>query len=127
MRLDLKLVRQRLESQLRETQSTKELRELIRIHQAADPIDMTQQAAERELAVHRLDRESTRAQRVRLAIERLNGGSYGICLQCEEEIAPKRLNAIPWAELCIECQEKADVSTGRREVALFFNDRPEAA
>ncbi|HXJ88275.1 MAG TPA: TraR/DksA C4-type zinc finger protein [Candidatus Binatia bacterium] len=29
-------------------------------------------------------------------------------MHCEDEIAPKRLKAIPWAELCIGCQEKAD-------------------
>ena len=127
MRLDLKLVQQRLESQLRETSSTRELRESIRIHQLADPVDMTQQVAEREMAVRSLDRESTLARRVRLAIERLKDGSYGICLQCEEEIAPKRLEAIPWAELCIECQEKADVSTLSREAVPFTDDRPAAA
>ena len=127
MRLDLKLVQQRLESQLREPPSTRELRESIRIHQLADPVDMTQQAAEREMAVRSLDRESTLARRVRLAIERLKDGSYGICLQCEEEIAPKRLEAIPWAELCIECQEKADVSTLSREAVPFTDDRPAAA
>jgi DnaK suppressor protein len=38
-------------------------------------------------------------------------GSYGTCLHCEEEISPKRLDAVPWAAYCIRCQEIADRST----------------
>jgi hypothetical protein len=66
---------------------------------------MTQLAAEQDVAMQRLDRELTLVRRVRSAIDRVKDGTYGICLQCEEEIAPKRLRAIPWAELCIHCQE----------------------
>jgi DnaK suppressor protein len=79
------------------------------------------------MAVHSLDRESALVQRVRSAIERINDGSYGVCLQCEEEIAPKRLKAIPWAELCIECQEAADRLTTKRETGRIASDRAEAA
>jgi DnaK suppressor protein len=103
------------------------MRESIHIHQTADPVDMTQQAAERDLAVHRLDRESALARRVRAAIQRLNDGSYGICLQCDEEVAPNRLKAIPWAELCISCQETADRSSSRRSAVVFDRDLPTAA
>jgi RNA polymerase-binding transcription factor len=39
------------------------------------------------------------------ALDRLESGDYGICLSCEEAIAPKRLSAIPWARYCVECQE----------------------
>jgi len=105
---DLKSVRQILEAQLKGATSSKTLGDSIRIHQVADPVDMTQEAAERDVAVQLLDRESALARRLRLAIERTKDGSYGLCLHCEDEIAPKRLKAIPWAELCIGCQEKAD-------------------
>jgi len=39
------------------------------------------------------------------ALDRLASGDYGVCLECEEPIAPKRLRAIPWARFCLECQE----------------------
>ena len=39
------------------------------------------------------------------ALDRLDSGDYGICLSCEESIAPKRLNAIPWARYCVTCEE----------------------
>jgi DnaK suppressor protein len=45
---------------------------------------------------------------VRAALFRINDGSSGVCLRCEEDIKPKRLDAVPWAGLCIHCQEAAD-------------------
>jgi DnaK suppressor protein len=95
--------------------------------QLADPVDMTQDAAERDIAVQILDRESTLVRRLRSAIGRIDDGSYGICLECEEEIAPKRLKAIPWAELCIGCQERADASGKRRQATAIFEERTQAA
>ena len=39
------------------------------------------------------------------ALDRLDSGDYGVCLSCEEAIAPKRLEAIPWARYCVVCQD----------------------
>jgi len=108
MTANLRTVRRMLESRLKGALPTRGLRESIHIHPVADPLDITQQAADREVAVRNLDRESTLARQLRSAIQRVDDGSYGVCLQCEEEIAPNRLKAIPWAELCIRCQEHAD-------------------
>ena len=108
MTSNLGTVRRMLESRLKGALPTRGLRESIHIHHVADPLDITQQAADREVAVQNLDRESTLARQLRSAIQRVDDGSYGVCLQCEEEIAPNRLKAIPWAEFCIRCQEQAD-------------------
>ena len=114
-RTDLNLAQKILESRLAKATSNQGLGDSIHIHQAADPVDVTQEAAERDLAVQMLDRESVLARRIRSAIERIRDGSYSICLGCEEEIAPSRLKAIPWAELCIHCQEQAEDPTSQRE------------
>ena len=45
-------------------------------------------------------------QAIEAALERLDSGSYGLCRDCGEDIAPARLNAIPWTRVCIECKEK---------------------
>jgi DnaK suppressor protein len=124
---DLKLVRQTLESELKEVASSRKLSDSIRIERVADPADMTQESAERDLAVQILERESALARRVRSAIDRIKAGSYGICMECEEEIAPKRLKAIPWAELCISCQERADELASEEEHIPAFEHRTEAA
>lgn len=47
-----------------------------------------------------LDREIAS---VRRALDRIRDGSYGICVQCGEEISPARLDARPEAALCIRC------------------------
>ena len=39
------------------------------------------------------------------ALDRLALGEFGICLACEQPIAPKRLQALPWAKYCVKCQE----------------------
>jgi DnaK suppressor protein len=43
-------------------------------------------------------------QLIRDALDRIEKKSYGICLNCENTIGPKRLEAVPWTRLCIECQ-----------------------
>src|SRR5580698_8949433 len=83
-------------------------REAIAIEATADELDRIQQAQERDFAMGAIDRDSLRLREIRAALERIDNGSFGICLNCEEEIAPKRLAAVPWAALCIVCQEAAD-------------------
>ncbi|MFL6414568.1 MAG: TraR/DksA family transcriptional regulator [Bryobacteraceae bacterium] len=83
-------------------------RDAITIEKSADALDEVQHAAERELAIRNLDRESNLLRNVRSALRRIDDGSFGICLHCEEEISPKRIAAVPWAPFCIQCQEQAD-------------------
>jgi DnaK suppressor protein len=83
-------------------------RDAIAIEQAADALDQVQHASERELAIRNLDRESNLLRNVRSALRRIEEGSFGTCLHCDEEISPKRLAAVPWAPYCIQCQEEAD-------------------
>jgi len=52
------------------------------------------------------------------ALDRLDSGDYGVCLQCEEPIPAKRLRALPWARYCVPCQEAAGTQAGALE------DRP---
>jgi DnaK suppressor protein len=39
------------------------------------------------------------------ALDRIEDKSYGICVSCENPIQPKRLEAVPWTRLCIQCQD----------------------
>ena len=83
-------------------------REDIAIQKTPDALDEVQLAGERELAIRNLDRESNLLRNVRAALARIADGSYGTCLHCEEDIKPKRLEAVPWTPYCIRCQEAAD-------------------
>ena len=124
---DHRLVQQLLEAQIQEAASGKSRGDSIRIQQVADPLDMTTEAAARDLAVEMLNRESTLVRRLRAALARTKDGSYGICAECEEEIAPRRLKAIPWAELCIHCAERAENGTRREDDVPGSMSWPEAA
>jgi DnaK suppressor protein len=83
-------------------------RDAITIEKSPDALDEVQNAAERELAIRNLDRESNLLRNVRAALRRIEDGTFGICVHCEEEISPKRINAVPWTPFCIACQEQAD-------------------
>src|SRR5213595_3777226 len=83
-------------------------REGIAIEKSPDALDEVQHAAERELAIRNLDRESQLLRNVRGALRRIDEGTFGVCLHCEEDISPKRLAAVPWTPFCIQCQETAD-------------------
>jgi DnaK suppressor protein len=39
------------------------------------------------------------------ALKRIEDKTYGLCVHCENPIQPKRLEAVPWASHCIQCQE----------------------
>jgi DnaK suppressor protein len=97
-----------LEAKQAELEQIVRKRDAITIEKSADALDEVQHASERELAIRNLDRESNLLRNVRGALRRINEGSFGVCLHCEEEISPKRLAAVPWTALCIQCQEQAD-------------------
>lgn len=83
-------------------------REDIAIEKTPDALDEVQLAGERELAIRNLDRESNLLRNVNGALARIADGSYGVCMHCDEDIKPKRLDAVPWTKYCITCQEAAD-------------------
>jgi DnaK suppressor protein len=85
-------------------------RDGIAIEKSADALDEVQYATERELAIRSLDRDSNLLRNVRAALERIEEGSFGVCLHCDENISPKRLAAVPSTAYCIVCQELADRS-----------------
>jgi|ERR1700742_1712860 DnaK suppressor protein len=97
-----------LETKQEELERIVRNRDAITIEKSADALDEVQHASERELAIRNLDRESNLLRNVRAALRRIEDGSFGTCLHCEEEISPKRVAAVPWAPFCIQCQEQAD-------------------
>src|SRR3569833_1917796 len=105
---EMNIFKKILETKQDELEQIVRNRDAITIEKSADALDEVQHAAERELAIRNLDRESNLLRNVRSALRRIDDGSFGICLHCEEEISPKRIAAVPWTSLCIQCQEQAD-------------------
>ena len=57
---------------------------------------------QRDLALR--ERNQHQLEAVESALARLADGSYGTCIRCGNPIAPERLEALPWAAYCIDCQ-----------------------
>jgi DnaK suppressor protein len=107
---ELNKYRNLLESQQAELVHLVQNRDGIAIEKSPDSLDEVQHATERELAIRNLDRESNLLKNTRAALRRIEEGSFGVCLHCEEDITPKRLAAVPWTAFCIQCQEIVDRS-----------------
>ncbi len=73
-------------------------------HMADDATEAFEQA--KDLAL-RTNAERLLAQ-VRDALERLDDGQYGVCEGCREPIDPARLEALPYATLCLRCQQRLE-------------------
>src|SRR6059036_2284516 len=73
---------------------------------SGDWIDQSSQESDLHvrLALKQTDSKLLRA--IEEAIHRIDQGTYGICLECENEIAPARLEAVPWTRVCIDCKAK---------------------
>ncbi len=73
-----------------------------------DIADKAANSYTKEFLFHQSDENRRVLQLVNEAIERMKEGTYGQCMACEQEVQQKRLEAVPWARHCIECQEKQD-------------------
>jgi DnaK suppressor protein len=70
-----------------------------------DPADKASNSYTKELLFSQSTNERNTLKLIEEALERIQDGSFGECLNCGEDIQPKRLEAIPWAPYCIKCQE----------------------
>jgi len=61
---------------------------------------------QRDLALR--DRATTQLALVDAALARLEAGTFGACLRCGRPIASARVEALPWAAYCIDCQRAVD-------------------
>ena len=57
---------------------------------------------QRDLALR--EKNEVQLQAVEAALARLDAGTFGTCVRCGRPIAPERLEALPWAAQCIDCQ-----------------------
>jgi DnaK suppressor protein len=85
-------------------------REELWIETLADPLDQVRSSMDREMAVRQVDHEARLAHDIQSALDTIEAGNYGICEQCEEPMPSRRLDAVPWARLCVSCQSEAEAS-----------------
>jgi len=111
----LNAFRRALENRAAELGSRSRNREALAVETSPDELDRIQQAGNHEFAISNLERNYDRLCEVQIALRRIATGTFGICVDCDENINPKRLAALPWASSCIACQE-APGKTPRTEI-----------
>ncbi len=70
-----------------------------------DPVDLAVRNYSKNVMLAVSENDSRQLTMTDEALLRIEDDEYGTCLNCEKEINPKRLDAIPWARYCLSCQE----------------------
>jgi len=71
---------------------------------AQDMADMAVESYTKDFLLGKSAGDRQLLQQIQNALDRIDGKNYGVCAHCDDEINPKRLEAVPWAELCVKCQ-----------------------
>jgi DnaK suppressor protein len=80
-----------------------------RLESARDVGDQALMDLDRELGISLMEMRNRRRQAIDEALVRLSEGTYGICAECGVEISERRLEAVPFAKLCVECQSREEL------------------
>ncbi len=80
-----------------------------RLEAAMDSGDQALVDLEREMGISLQEMRNRERKHIDDALDSLNEGTYGMCAECGEEISEKRLYALPFARLCVECQSKREL------------------
>jgi DnaK suppressor protein len=108
------LARLRAELEAQRAQARREIEELG-ADPAADEVafvsdagfsDRSHSTEERSRLIALVESHRANLRDVEAALARMDAGTYGVCVRCGNAIAPERLEALPWAALCIECKQK---------------------
>ena len=84
----------------------------LRSDAAGDVVDWALDSVQDEINSQLAEVESRELARIEVALERMRDGHYGICEGCGTSIPIARLNALPYATLCIKCQRESERDGG---------------
>lgn len=87
-------------------QSTEDLH--IASEDLADEADLATNTINQQVSFSMREREIVKLRRIDAALDRVEEGTYGYCLESGEEIEEKRLENQPWAEFCLEVAEEKE-------------------
>lgn len=79
-----------------------------------DSLDLANEESEREFTIRIKDRDRRLIVKVREALQRIEDGSFGVCVVCGDDISEKRLIARPVTTHCIDCKTAAEMMEKRR-------------
>ena len=80
----------------------------LRAQTSGDMVDAALDSVQDEISSQLAEVESRELARIEYALERMRAGHFGLCEACGTNIPMARLNALPYATLCIKCQREAE-------------------
>ena len=96
-----------LEEILQKGQATiDDMTETVEVY--ADPADRATAESDRAFTLRLRDRERKLIKKIQQAIQRIDDGEFGLCVECGDEIGTARLKARPMTTLCINCKSKQE-------------------
>jgi DnaK suppressor protein len=101
-----KVLEKKAEEVRRSMSAQKAAQVVSRLDCPSDEGDLSQQHHEEWIFLNRNSIDMKLLREIADALHRIEHGSYAICLECEEPISAKRLDAVPWARYCVSCQEE---------------------
>jgi DnaK suppressor protein len=72
------------------------------------PADTATETVDREIDYTLEEHDERLLAEIDAALKRIDDGTYGICVNCGAQISPERVEAMPWATLCIDCKRKEE-------------------
>jgi DnaK suppressor protein len=84
----------------------------LRAQTSGDVVDAALDSAQDEINSQLAEVESRELASIEKALEQMREGSYGVCDHCQKKIPMARLNALPYATTCIDCQREAEQGGG---------------
>lgn len=70
-----------------------------------DSADLSVLNLSQETLFEQASQRRQQLRRIEGALKRMERGSFGICQGCEQEIPLRRLDALPWTQYCLQCQQ----------------------
>lgn len=93
--------------------------EEIKLENTEDEGDLASISHDKDVLYRLHEGGFARLQLIRKAIEAIENGNYGECIRCEAAINDKRLDAIPWATMCVGCQEETEIAEASSGMSLI--------
>jgi len=100
-----------------------------KLNEVLDAVESSEADIQEEIEFALIQMKSETLNKMNDAVARLEQGDYGYCFDCGEEIAEKRLRALPFAVRCKDCEEAREVAeqrqrqlTARRGASSLFLD-----
>jgi RNA polymerase-binding transcription factor len=100
-----RILEQKAEEVRRSMSAQKAAQLVSRLDVPSDEGDLSQQHHEEWIFLNRNTIDVRHLREINDALHRMDTDHYGICMECEEPISSKRLDAVPWAKYCVVCQE----------------------